>query len=392
MNMNPVGWPGRGLQLFARLFNSGINTTTPVTAISEAPIGATNADIALVAKGTGATLAQVPDGTIAGGNKRNIYAVDWQKLRSAATQVASGAYSVIGGGSNNTASSNASGGYTVVGGGYNNSAVHGYSVICGGQSNQSLGSTATSSAIVGGSGNTANAGGSNAFIGAGYFNSVNGQYAAVVAGNNNSASSSGSFIGAGSSNTCSGIGAVIGGGANNLANADYSCISGGRRGTVRTIVGNHITAACSAPIADVDGITQSARLLLARETTTATATVLTSNSSAASTTNQVILANTSAYSFTGEVIAVSYNSGIADIVDSARWAISGAIKRGRSAAYTAMVGTPTVTMTHNDAGAAAWVVAVTADTTNGGIAVTVTGAAATTIRWVAKIDTTEVTY
>jgi hypothetical protein len=38
------------------------------------------------------------------------------------------------------------------------------------------------------------------------------------------------------------------------------------------------------------------------------------------------------------------------------------------------------------------VVAVTADTTNGGIAVTVTGAAATTIRWVCKINTTEMTY
>jgi hypothetical protein len=49
-------------------------------------------------------------------------------------------------------------------------------------------------------------------------------------------------------------------------------------------------------------------------------------------------------------------------------------------------------MTHNDAGAATWVVAVTADTTNGGIAVTVTGAAATTIRWVCKINTTEMTY
>jgi hypothetical protein len=36
--------------------------------------------------------------------------------------------------------------------------------------------------------------------------------------------------------------------------------------------------------------------------------------------------------------------------------------------------------------------AITADTTNGGIAVTVTGQAATTIRWVVQIETTEVTY
>jgi len=44
------------------------------------------------------------------------------------------------------------------------------------------------------------------------------------------------------------------------------------------------------------------------------------------------------------------------------------------------------------AGAAAWSITLTTDTTNGGLAVTVTGAASTTIRWVAKIETTEVTY
>ena len=127
--------------------------------------------------------------------------------------------------------------------------------------------------------------------------------------------------------------------------------------------------------------------LLGRATTDATATVLTSNSSAAGTTNQVILPNNAAYSFSGEVIA-----GVTGGGDTARWTINGAIKRGANAASTAMVGTPTVTMTHNDAGAAAWVVTVTADTTNGGIKVEVTGAAATTIRWVCKINTTEMTY
>jgi hypothetical protein len=45
-----------------------------------------------------------------------------------------------------------------------------------------------------------------------------------------------------------------------------------------------------------------------------------------------------------------------------------------------------------DVAAATWVLAITADTTNGGIAVTVTGAAATTIRWVSRIETTEVTF
>ena len=103
MNLNPVGWASSSLRLVARLFNSGVNNSVPVTAISEAPIGVANADIALVAKGTGATLAQVPDGTTAGGNKRGIYATDWQKLRQSASQVAS-TYATIGGGIYNTAS------------------------------------------------------------------------------------------------------------------------------------------------------------------------------------------------------------------------------------------------------------------------------------------------
>jgi hypothetical protein len=143
----------------------------------------------------------------------------------------------------------------------------------------------------------------------------------------------------------------------------------------------------TVPIAALTGVTQSALLLLGRQTTDATPTVLSSNTSAASTTNQVILPNNAAYSFSGEVIA-----GVTAAGDTARWTIDGAIKRGANAASTAMVGTPTVTMTHNDAGAAAWAVAVTADTTNGGIKVEVTGAAATTIRWVCKINTTEMTY
>jgi hypothetical protein len=137
----------------------------------------------------------------------------------------------------------------------------------------------------------------------------------------------------------------------------------------------------------VAGVTQSALLLVARETIDATATVLTSDSSAAATSNQVTLPNNSAYSFSGEVIAGRTAAG-----DSARWTIDGAIKRGANAASTVMIGTPTVVMSHFDAGAATWVVAVTANTTLGCITVTVTGAAATTIRWVAKINTTEVTY
>jgi len=394
MNLNPVGWASAALRLLARLDSDGVNSITHVTEINGGAISATNADIALVAKGTGATLAQVPDGTAAGGNKRGTGATDWQKVRSDRTYVASGVNSVIGGGTENQASgqdSTVSGGRfnvasntrAAVGGGEFNTASSNYSFVGGGQSN--LAQTNTHATVCGGSTNTATA--QWAFIGGGVQNNATAAGAVVAGGNTNTASGQYSFVGAGSALNSSGNYAVAAGGLSNTANAFASTIVGGRQGTTRNIVGNSAIAACDIPIANFQGCTQSALLLLGRETTNATATVLASDSSAATTTNQVILPNNAAYSFSGEVIA-----GVTAAGNTARWTIDGAIKRGANAASTAMVGTPTVTMTHNDAGAAAWVVAVTADTTNGGIAVTVTGAAATTIRWVAKIETTEMTY
>jgi hypothetical protein len=365
--------------LVARLFNSGVNSTTPVTAISEAPVGVANADIALVAKGTGATLAQVPDGTAAGGNKRGIAATDWQKSRTINTYVASGNYSTVGGGQNNTASATlatigggdsntSSGTRSTIAGGNGNTASSSYSFVGGGQSNTAQ--TNTHATVCGGNGNTAS--GQYSFVGGGYLNT---------------ASATWSIVAGGISNLTTGVGAAIAGGQNNTASGSRSFVAGGTYGNTRSISGYHVFPACNAPIAGSTGVTQSALLLLGRQTTDATATVLTSDTSAASTTNQVILPNNSAYSFSGEVIA-----GVTGAGDTARWTINGAIKRGANAASTTMVGTATVTMTHNDAGAAAWLVAVTADTTNGGIKVEVTGAAATTIRWVCRISTVEMTF
>ena len=135
------------------------------------------------------------------------------------------------------------------------------------------------------------------------------------------------------------------------------------------------------------GVAQAGLLILAAGTTDATATVLTSNGSAASSTNQVILPNNSAYFFKGSVIA-----GVTGGGNTKGWTIEGVIKRGAGVGTTAIVGTATVTSSYADAGASTWTIAVTADTTNGGLAVTFTGQAATTIRCVAKIETTEMTY
>ena len=153
------------------------------------------------------------------------------------------------------------------------------------------------------------------------------------------------------------------------------------------IVGNFVTPASNSPIASTAGVQQLGTLLIGCETTNATATVLRSNTSAAGTTNQVILPNNSAYTFQGTCIANVTAGGT-----TSGWKFEGVIKRGANAASTALVAAVTPTVIAQDAGASTWVLAITADTTNGGIAVTVTGAAATTIRWVAKIETTEVTF
>jgi hypothetical protein len=201
----------------------------------------------------------------------------------------------------------------------------------------------------------------------------------VVGGGNNQATGSYSFIGGGGD---------AGTAANrNLASGDWSAIMGGRGGTTRGITGYHVFPACSIPIASGAGYSQSGLLVLGKQTTDATATVITSDVNAASATNQVALPVNSAYFFKGEIIA-----GVTAAGDAKGWSIEGVIKRATTAASTALVGTPTVTSLYADTGAAAWSVAVTADTTNAALKITVTGAASTTIRWVAQIRTTEMTY
>jgi hypothetical protein len=364
MSLNPIGWPSAALRLLARLDSDGVNSTTPVTEINGGTISATNADIALVAKGTGATLAQVPDGTVVGGNKRGAGATDWQKSRNSSDQVASAPSSTIGGGERNRAS----GSWGTVGGGFLNIASADYSGVAAGAGNFA---TINYSFVGGGQNNSAQ---------------IN-THATVCGGDSNSSTGIASFVGAGRTNFATSTSAAVVSGDNNTADGFYSFIAGGRQGRTRGITGYHVFPACSIPIANSAGCTQSGLLLLARATTDATATVLASSSIGPSTTNQVTLPNNSAYSFSGEVIA-----GVTGGGNTARWTINGAIKRGANAASTVMVGTPTVTMTHFDAGAATWVVAVTADTAIGCITITVTGAAATTIRWVCRISTVEMTY
>jgi hypothetical protein len=236
------------------------------------------------------------------------------------------------------------------------------------------------------------ASGTGSFVGGGGTDgTVNGNTASGVAsfvggGISNRASNIYAVVAGGSGNLASGYGATVLGGSAQISNGTLTSVLGGQFATTRSI-GSNIVFGSGCPISYTQGVSQAGILILGAQTTNATATVLTSEPTAASTTNQVILPNNSAYYFRGTVVA-----GVTGAGNTSSWSFEGTIKRGANAAATSLVGTPVLNLIGQDSGASAWVVALTADTTNGGLAVTVTGQASTTIRWVAKIETTEMTY
>ncbi|OGR65097.1 MAG: hypothetical protein A2X31_08050 [Elusimicrobia bacterium GWB2_63_22] len=186
------------------------------------------------------------------GNPRGIGAVDLQTSRLAATEVASAAYSVVGGGKGNKATiafavasggnnNIASGGYSVVGGGASNTSSNGWTTVGGGSSNVASQNNAT---VGGGSANIAS--GYSATVGGGSSNLVSGNISAVGGGSNNSVSGiisavgggeynvvsgSDSAVAGGSYNTVVGTSAVVAGGYNNKAGGVYSFIGGGSGNT-----------------------------------------------------------------------------------------------------------------------------------------------------------------
>jgi hypothetical protein len=271
-----------------------------------------------------------------------------------------------------------------------------HGVVVGGGNNQATGSYS----FIGGGGDAGTAANRNvasgdwSFVGGGRGNQATGAGSVVAGGGwdgttftGNTSSGLASAVLTGLANTASGSYSVVLGGNANTATGNNSSVLSGAYGTSRGLVGNTTFAASNSPVAVLVGASQSSLLVLGKQTTDATPTALCSNGNAAGTTNQVILPNNSAYFFRGEVVSGKTAAG-----DTKGWTIEGVIKRGANAASTALVGVPTVTSTYADLGAATWDIAVTADTTNGGLRVTFTGQAATTIRTVCQIRTTEMTY
>ncbi len=224
----------------------------------------------------------------------------------------------------------------------------------------------------------------NATIGGGLNNTASAVGATVAGGEAGAASGSYSFVGGGTSSTASGLRAVVTGGGNNVAGGEYSWIPGGFFGTARGIYGRGAWA--SNRIA-ATGDAQCGEHPLLRQTTDATGTRLTSNGGVASSVNTINMPNFSTYAGTLTIAAKAAGSTAA-----ATFRVEVSAVRGNSASTVVVyegAGTGILPVASNGTGSA-WRLDIAADTTNGGIAVTVTGAAATTINWSARFSNVEV--
>ncbi len=299
-------------------------------------------------RGNGAVLAQFPDGASPGGAARGVHAVDLQTIRNSAAQVASGSVSVVGGGDRNTASGSRS-------------------IVAGGQQN-----------------------------------SATQNFATVGGGNLNSASAASAAVGGGNNNAASGEAAAIGGGSQNAAGGGFSWLPGGLRGTTR---GQFAMGAWAGGQFSTNGDAQGSERVLRAQTTNATATRLTADGAAAGGSNTVNLPANGTYRLKILVVAQQTAGTAGAAGDCASWSVEATVKRGATVAATTYVGGVTLNHTpaaaaaasgaaltpgHRDAAAAAWTIALAADTTNGGLAVTATGEANKTIRWVARVSGVEV--
>lgn len=342
-----------------------------------------------------------------GGNARGTDAIDLQVNRSGATQVASGNFSTIAGGQNNTAS--AAGATTGGGGGNTASGIS--STVAGGGSNTASALTSgvgggltnlarsQSSYVGGGENNIAgDAGGANArcTVGGGDTNVASGQESVIAGGNQNQAtgtqsaicggdsnlaSATESFVGGGNGNTASGTQASVAGGGSNTASGQAASIPGGSN-ALADKYGQFAWSGCNAFAAQGDAQTS---LLMWRGTTTdATANVEIFIDGASL---RASVPNNKSWVF--DILAIGRSSaGV-----TAAWRIIGTIQN--NAGTTALVTGGVTNTLINDGTGGTWgavgnAPVIDADNANDSLRARVTGAGATTIRWVLTARITEV--
>jgi hypothetical protein len=271
------------------------NTAAPNNVVPAARFvpssASTDVDAVIGPKGAGAIQGQLADSSTVGGDKRGANAVDWQTFtRAAPGQVASGAYSVIGGGFRNMSS---------------------------------------------------------------------------------------------------GAGSCIPGGGDCIASMDYSFAFG--TGAISNSSGG-IAWGRSANTRGINGMwawggtyntggNQFSALTPVQATAGTTPEVMTVDLGVAAINNMLNLADESACAFWGYVIART--SGGTGVGACKVWKFEGGAKH--IAGTYSLIGTPTVTSSYADAGAASYTITLAADNTNKALAITATGGTGAFVNWTAYV-------
>ena len=379
-----------GVYLLQSRKKTAPNATVPVHVLTA--VGTeTDIDVALVPKGVGAVLAALPDSTIVGGNKRGIRAVDWQQERDAATQVAAGDYSVIGGGLRNTIAAtsatigggssntvNSESSYGVVGGGYGCSIVSGsYAVVAGGD-----GCNATGTCASVGGGRYSSAGGTYATVSGGYYNATTNGYdhQTIGGGVSNVVSAESGTVGGGRINEVYGKWGTIPGGNGNTIYGVGSVALGMFAGGTSTLTGAKYFSSGS-PQGSITGELQTVEITPWGKSTSATpVTITTLGSVVVGVTNSYALPNKSLAKINGTVM-VRNNTVAANF---AIFEFSAYLNRDTTAASAAAIVPIVITPIASGGTGATWALAVNVNTTLGGIEIIGTGTAET-LTWFGNV-------
>ncbi|MEI7464019.1 MAG: glycosyl hydrolase family 28-related protein [Burkholderiales bacterium] len=193
-----------------------------------------------------------------------------------------------------------------------------------------------------------------------------------------------SAVHGGYANTASAIGATVAGGSTNTANGSYTWVPGGLNASPRAAYGKGVFAAGRFA---ADGDAQQGWSVLRRQTTDATTTRVTADAGNAGSANTLNLPSNGA--FFGRLRVISKMQGSTDV---AVWDVVVAAVRSAVASSTVVflgANASLAPTASNGTSAANWRLTVAADSSNGGIAVSITGAAASTINTVATFDSTE---
>jgi hypothetical protein len=234
------------------------------------------------------------------------------------------------------------------------------------------------------------ASGQQAVVGGGSNNTASGLRAVVCGGQSNAAGGGESFIGSGIGNQASGQWSAVQGGTDNAATGTASWVPGGRLASARGAFGKGAWA--SGQFAS-GGDAQSGEQVLRRQTTDAAAVRLSADNGAPGANNTANLPNNGTFLVRLMVAARQVGGTAGTPGDSAGWTLEALVRRGATAASTALVGGggggAALAPGFADTAAAGWRLALSADTVNGGLALAATGEANKTINWVARVLSVE---